>query len=189
MKGELAAVASQYAEATLELAEAADSGQGAAGTTAQRVLEDLKAIREVFEKTEELNLVLRHPAVPAENKKALLIKTFEGKVSDITLRLLHLLADRRRVEIIEAVEEKYEELIRIRQNIVRAELFCSEPLSQADIADIKARLTEHLGKRLELQVEVDRSLLGGLVLKIGDQVIDGSLKGKLQEIEKELTAV
>ncbi|MBK9770114.1 MAG: F0F1 ATP synthase subunit delta [Candidatus Obscuribacter sp.] len=50
-------------------------------------------------------------------------------------------------------------------------------------------MTEHLGKKLELDVKVDPSLIGGVVLKIGDQVIDGSLKGKLKSIEKALLSV
>jgi F-type H+-transporting ATPase subunit delta len=62
-------------------------------------------------------------------------------------------------------------------------------LSDSAIADIKARLTEHLGKKLELEVKVDSSLIGGVVLRLGDQVIDGSLKGKLQSIERALLSV
>ena len=62
-------------------------------------------------------------------------------------------------------------------------------LSESDVANVKARLTEHLGKRLELEMSVDQSLIGGFILRLGDQVIDGSLKGKLRAIEKTLMAV
>jgi F-type H+-transporting ATPase subunit delta len=57
------------------------------------------------------------------------------------------------------------------------------------VANIKAQLTEHLGKRLELDVKVDPSLIGGVVLRLGDQVIDGSLSGRLRAIEAALLAV
>ena len=57
------------------------------------------------------------------------------------------------------------------------------------IANIKARIAEHMGSNLELEVKVDPSLLGGLVLKMGDQVIDGSLKGKLANLERTLLSV
>ncbi|MBA3992408.1 MAG: ATP synthase F1 subunit delta, partial [Cyanobacteria bacterium DS2.3.42] len=72
---------------------------------------------------------------------------------------------------------------------VSASLVSSEKLSDEAVANIKARLTEHLGKRLELEVKVDPSLIGGVVLRLGDQVIDGSLKGQLKAIEKALMAV
>lgn len=68
--------------------------------------------------------------------------------------------------------------------MVGAVLTCAQKLNDSQIQDIKARLTEHLGKKLELDVEVDPSLIGGMILRLGDQVIDGSLKGKLQVVEK-----
>lgn len=183
MKGELAAVAAQYAEAVLELAEKTGAG------TDEKVLEDLKAINEVLAQSPDLVVILNHPAVDGEKKSELLLKAFEGKINDVTQRLLRLLSDRRRLDILKPLEERYAEILRAKKNIVSARLTSSKALSQSEVADIKARLTEHLGKKLELEVEVDKSLLGGVVLRLGDQVIDGSLKGKLAVIEKELTAV
>lgn len=183
MKGELAAVAAQYAEATLELAEKADASM------AEKVYSDLKGINEVFKNAPDMVVVLNHPSVSPDDKMNLLVKSFEGKVNELTMRLLRLLADRRRLDTLPEVEEKFGELLRQRKNIVSAKLSCSKELSASELADIKARLTEHIGKKLELQVEVDKSLLGGVVLRLGDQVIDGSLKGKLSVIEKELLSV
>lgn len=183
MKGELAAVASQYAEAVLELAEQAGHG------TDEKVLDDLKLINTVLEQTPDFVVILNHPAVDGDKKSELILKTFEGKIQESTQRLLRLLAERRRLDTLKPLEEKYAELLRTRKNIVSAKLTSSKELSQSEIADIKARLTEHLGKKLELEVEVDKSLLGGVILRLGDQVIDGSLKGKLAVIEKQLAAV
>ncbi len=187
MKGELEAVAAQYAEAALELAEKTDGPNNFAAS--DRVLADLVGINEVIAQNPDLAIVLNHPAIEADKKSALLLKTFEGKLSDITERLLKLLAERRRLDIIKPLEEKLTTLLRARKNIVSAKLTSSKELSPNEIADIKARLTEHLGKKLELEVEIDKSLLGGVVLRLGDQVIDGSLKGKLATVEKELLAV
>ncbi len=185
MKGELAAVASQYAEAVLELAEQADKS----GQVAEQIMSDLKGINQSFAATPEIQIVLSHPGVAPEEKTTLLLKVFEGKVGDITYRLLRLLADRRRLELLKEIENKYAALLRVRNNIVSARLSSSKELTQSEVADIKARLTEHLGKKLELDVEVDKTLLGGVVLRLGDQIIDGSLKGKLAAIEKQLLAV
>jgi F-type H+-transporting ATPase subunit delta len=62
-------------------------------------------------------------------------------------------------------------------------------LSDAEVADIKSRLTMNLGKQLDLKVKVDKSLIGGVILRLGDQVIDGSIKGKLRELEKVMLSV
>jgi F-type H+-transporting ATPase subunit delta len=183
MKGELAAVAAQYAEAVLELAEGAGKG------TDETVYNDLKLINAVIDQTPDVVVVLNHPGIDGEQKAQLLQKTFSGKIHEVTQRLVRLLSERRRLDVMKPLEEKYAELLRARKNIVSARLSSSKELSQSEIADIKARLTEHLGKKLELEVQVDKSLLGGVVLRLGDQVIDGSLKGKLAVIEKELTAV
>lgn len=185
MKGELAAVASQYAEAVLELAEQADKS----GQVLEQVLLDLRGINQSFANTPEIQIVLSHPGISPDEKTKLLLKVFEGKLNDITYRLLRLLAERRRLELLKEIENKYAALLRERKNVVSALLSSSKELTQSEVADIKARLTEHLGKKLELDVEVDKTLLGGVVLRLGDQVIDGSLKGKLAAIEKQLLAV
>jgi F-type H+-transporting ATPase subunit delta len=187
MKGELEAVAAQYAEAALELAEKADGANSFA--TSERVLADLIGINEVIEKNPDLATVLNHPAVEAPKKLELMLKVFEGKLSDITERLLRLVSDRGRLDILKSLEEKFAQFLRERKNIVGAKLTSSKELTASEIADIKARLTEHLGKKLELEVIIDKSLLGGVILRLGDQVIDGSLKGKLAVVEKELLAV
>lgn len=187
MKGELEAVAAQYAEAALELAEKEDGKDKFVAS--DRVLADLIGINEVIAKNPDFATVLNHPAVEAPKKLELLLKTFEGKLSDITMRLLRLVSERGRIEILKSLEEKYAQLLRDRKNIIGAKLTSSKELSPSEIADIKARLTEHLGKKLELEVIIDKSLLGGVILRLGDQVIDGSLKGKLAVVEKELLAV
>lgn len=189
MKGELAAIATQYAEAILDLAVQADKGGIVEKGNADKLDADLKGVISVFEQTPDLTIVLHHPAVPPERKKEILLRTFEGKVNELTIRLLRLIADRRRLDILFELAERYSHLLRQRKNIVSGKLSSSRELSASQIADLKARLAEHLGKKLELEVEVDRSLLGGAVLRIGDQVVDGSLKGKLAVIEKELMAV
>jgi len=187
MNGDLAQVASQYAEALLELAEG--SGSGNYLERLETIHRDLKAIAEVYNSNHDLSLVLNHPSLSTQDKKDLLLKTFGGKVDELTERLLRLLADRRRLEVLPDLEKPFAELLRRRKNIVSAQLTCSQKLSDKEVADIKARLSEHLGKKLELDVEVDESLIGGLVLRLGDQVIDGSIKGRLSIIEKTLLSV
>ena len=76
-----------------------------------------------------------------------------------------------------------------RLNILEATLISSTKLSDKEVQNIKARISEHMGSKLDLKVEVDESLLAGMILRVQDQVIDGSLKGKLQKIEQSLLSV
>lgn len=183
MRTELRGVAAQYAEAVLDLATA--SG----GDAEEAVLRDLHLINQIVATDKELETVLAHPSFSAEAKMDILRALFGGKIQELTVRLLELLSEKRRLEILQVLEEEYKAKLNYKKNIVAASLVSSEPLSDEAIANIKARLTEHLGKRLELDVKVDQSLIGGVVLRLGDQVIDGSLKGKLKAIEKALLAV
>jgi F-type H+-transporting ATPase subunit delta len=173
MNTELQGIAAQYSEAVLDLAEKANE--------ADKVLAEIKLVNEVIGSDRDMTVVLNHPSISSEEKKKFLSSLFSGKLSELTGTLLNLLADKRRLDILPFIESSYRGLLNKRKNILTASLSCAEPLG--------AQLTEHLGKKLELEVKVDSSLIGGVVLKIGDQVIDGSLKGKLKTIEKALLSV
>lgn len=183
MKTEQARVASKYAEAVIELAcQAGDK-------VAESIADDLKAVNAVVASTADFTIILNHPAIGSGEKKKLLLHLFEGEVNELTTRLLGLLCDKRRLELLPYIEGKYRDLLRVRKNIATATLTSAEPLSDASVASIKTKLMEKLGKQLELDVSVDSSLIGGLVLRVGDQVLDGSLRGKLQVLERTLLSV
>jgi len=184
VKSESEGVAEQYAEAVLELAL-----KPSTPNLENSVGKDLELISEVMQNNPGFQLVFEHPSVPAEEKKAFLVTHFKKHVNDLTMRLLELLNDKRRLALLPQVATKYHALLNERNHIVTAKLVCSDQLGDKSLADIKARLTEHLGKKLELDVSVDSSLIGGFLLKLGDQVIDGSLKGRLRAIEKTLLSV
>ena len=184
MKTERSMVAAKYAEAVRDLAfkEGGDS-------LADTVLVDLKLVNDVITSYPTFQQILDHPSITAEDKRAAIVKAFSGKVSDLSLRLFELLLDKRRLNLLPFIEKQYHELLNEHKRILSANLISAEPINEKAVADIKARLTEHLGKKLELAVEVDPSLIGGLVLRLGDQVLDGSLKGKLRNLERTLLSV
>jgi F-type H+-transporting ATPase subunit delta len=184
VKTELEGVASKYAEAILALA-VAPSAPG----LDEAVGSDLTGISRVMQDSADLRMILGHPSIPADQKKAFLVSLFSKKINELTLRLLELLNDKRRLDLIPQIATKYHSLLNERKQIVTANLVCADQLGDKALADIKARLAEHLGKKLDLEVTVDRSLIGGFQLKLGDQVIDGSIKSKLRAIEKTLLSV
>ncbi len=183
MKREASSAAGQYAEAILDIAHAAGA------SASDLILNDLKSINQVFETNSDLGLVLGHPSVPTEDKRKIIVELFRSRIQELSLRLIELLLDKRRIYLLPAIEQEYRKFLNIRKNIVSASLASADKLSERAVADIKARLTEHLGSSLELDVTVDQSLLGGVVLRLGDQVVDGSLKGKLENLERMLLSV
>jgi F-type H+-transporting ATPase subunit delta len=185
MKTELEAIASQYAEAVLELAFQDKNN----AELAEQINIDLALVNHSIESTPEFKLILEHPSIASQEKKQVIKLVFTGKVQDLTLRLLELLTDKRRLKLLPVLEEQYKEKLKARKEIVTAILLSATALDEGSIANIKASLTEHLGKCLDLEVAQDNSLIGGFILRLGDQVIDGSLKGKLRNLEKVLLAV
>ncbi len=181
MNTELQGIASSYAEAVLDLSSK--------NAQEENVLDELKMVNTVFASDKDMSIIINHPAIRATQKKEILRTVFSGKVSVLTENLINLLADKRRLDLLPFIESGYRELLNKRKNVVSALLTCSETMADANVANIKAQLTEHLGKRLELEVKVDPSLIGGVVLRLGDQVIDGSLNGRLKALEKALMAV
>jgi F-type H+-transporting ATPase subunit delta len=181
MNTELQGIASKYSEAVLELAVSLKQEE--------KILEEIKLISDVIASDREMTVVINHPGIDAAEKKQFLNSLFKGKISELSANLIGLLADKRRLDLIPFIEASYRELLGKRKNIVSATLSCSERLADNAVANIKAQLGEHLGKTLVLEVKVDPSLIGGVVLKMGDQVIDGSLKGQLKALEKALLAV
>jgi F-type H+-transporting ATPase subunit delta len=181
MKSDLSGVATQYAQAIFDLAE--KDGK------IDRVLGDLQTINLALQSTPDFGKMLGHPSIPASEKKKIIVDLFKDKSDDLTMRLVEMLADRRRLEILPALETSYHQLLRDKKGIVVGTLVSAEPLDDKQRAHLESELRQKLGKQLELNLQVDSSLIGGYVLRIGDQVIDGSLKGRLQAIERSLLSV
>jgi F-type H+-transporting ATPase subunit delta len=181
MQTEQSIVANQYASAVIELAEKSGAEEA--------ILKDLTVLNNVINESKELSEILHHPSVPAPEKKKLLADLFGNKLNELTQRLVDLLCDRRRLNLFKAIEEEYRNLLRAKKNIVTGTLSSAEALSENQLSELKDKITKKIGKQIELEVKTDKSLIGGYVLRIGDQVIDGSLKGRLQIIEKSLLSI
>ena len=177
-------VAGQYAQAVLELALAISKD------TEAFVLRDLKLANQYIEISSELAVILNHPGIPLAEKKNILAILFKGKVVELTQRLLELLCDKRKLDLLPQIEQEYQRLFRLRENIVVGTIVCADKLDKASLEQIKEKLRTNLSQAsIELTEVVDKSLIGGYVLRLGDNVIDGSIKGRLQAMERTLSRV
>ena len=101
-------------------------------------------------------------------------------------RLLVMLAERGRLELLPTLLEVYRERLLAHQNIVRASVTSAAPLSGATIEALAQRLSTVTGKQVQLAADVDQSLIGGLVTRIGSTVYDGSVRTQLQKMKQQL---
>ena len=174
-----AKVVDPYAEALVSLA----SAQGLMDTFEA----DIRFMAAVLQATPELGQFLASPLIKAEAKKNLLQQVFADQIHPLLLNALKLLCDRRRIMFLEAVCRRFLELQRKLQNIVLAEVTTAVPLTEAQQQSIRERVRDFTQARgVELQIAQDPTLLGGVIIKIGSQVIDLSLRGQLRRLALQL---
>jgi F-type H+-transporting ATPase subunit delta len=160
---------------------------GAEEGAVERYNEELTRSNAVIEGNGELLAILSNPAYAIEAKREIL-KDVIGKLglSPIVSNFLQLLLDRGRLEFLSEIAESYGVFADELSGIVRPVLTSAFPLENARIEEMKAALAKVSGKQVQLQVQVDPSLIGGIVATIGDKVFDGSVKTQLERIKDTL---
>jgi len=128
--------------------------------------------------------VLRHPRVSPADKKKLLKASLGSAIGTIALRFLELLVDKKRYDIFPLVSANYGRLLAEMSGTVKAVVRTAWPLSSDAQKALAARLKTFAGKDIELDVKEDPELIGGLTVKIGDWVLDSSLRGQLRRMRE-----
>lgn len=168
-------VASRYARALFEGALATQS--------LQAVHNDLTTLGAMLSQVPELSAFLENPTIPLAEKQAFLNERFSTQLHEQTFRLLSLMVENDRPECLSAVVEAFQTLLNTHENTITAEIITAIPLDK----DLAKRLQETLAtvygyKKVDLDTRVDSDILGGVVVKIGDRLIDGSFTGQLHQL-------
>ncbi|WP_027717620.1 F0F1 ATP synthase subunit delta [Desulfovirgula thermocuniculi] len=176
-----AIVARRYAEALYDLA--AETGM------VDRMEKELEAVCEAVRTSAELKKILHHPRITAEEKKGLIKDLFGGKVSPVMENFLYLLVDRKRETLLEEIRERFVDLANKARNIVRAEVTSAVELTAKEKEELQKVLGQITGKNVKVSYQVDPGVIGGVVVRIGDRVIDGSLRARLAAMREHLRKV
>lgn len=128
--------------------------------------------------------VLRHPRVSAADKKKRLAEVLGGRIAERTLRFLGLLIDKKRFDLLPLVAANLARLIADKNNAAKALVRTAMPLSASAQERLKKGLQEFAGKSIELEVKEDPEIIGGLVVRLGDWVMDSSLRGQLRNLRE-----
>jgi F-type H+-transporting ATPase subunit delta len=150
------------------------------------VEEELRVVREVMHYNKELSAVLKSSKLSLERKKDVIRASF-GTVSAYVLNTLLILIDRHREDEIVEVANQFFELANEEMGIADAEVYSTRELTDAERDAISATFAAKVGKKsLRIENIVDSELLGGVKLRIGNRIYDGSLRGKLDRLERKL---
>jgi len=171
-------VARRYAAALFARAKALD--------VVDLVESDLGLITYSLDTIPRLADALHSPLIPAAKKREIVTHIFRDKIHELTLHYLYLLIDKRREALIRYTEPEFIRLANEARGIVVARLTMAVEPTEAELARLKEKLSAHTGKRVELQLQIDPSIIGGVVVRIGDTVMDGSVAGFLAQLRERL---
>ena len=156
--------------------------------TIERVETDLETIDALIRTQPNLLRILRSPVIARPQKKELVRRLFENQVSNLTLRFLNLLIDKRREAVLPEVNRLFRALSYEAENILPVTATVARRLTPEERAHLAEALGHRTGKSIDLAEEVDPELIGGVVLRLGDTIIDGSVAGQLRRLRQRLLA-
>ncbi len=173
-------ISRNYAETLLILARKAEDTAGWGVTLAQ--------LSTAIHSDKTLRLFLESPRVAVAVKVEVLSKALSDKVPYLFLRFLQQLVRNRRQNMIPEISAEYNSMLDRAEGRVFARVTVSRELSEAETETISAQLSQNLGKKGVPQIVIDPAILGGIIVRVGDTVMDGSVRRKLGLLRRRMVA-
>jgi len=174
---EYVTLARPYAEAVFELAKETNSFDTLSA--------DLNYLTQIVDDA-TMAAIIANPKVTKTVLKQVVLDICDGQISDMGKNLVRLLVDNQRLVTVPKIATQYEELKAQHQGYIKVELISVYEVTPEQKAELAATLQRRLGKSIDVDVSLDTSLLGGWLVRAGDQVIDMSLKGRIKQLANEL---
>lgn len=171
-------IARTYAEALLEIARAEDA--------VERYGEQLQQFAGLMETDREFRLFLETPRIDTSIKKATLRDAFGRKLPEKLLRFLLVMIDKRRQRLLPSIADSYSDLVHEHFGRIQVRITAARDLDVKVKAQLKKRLSELLGKEVIPTFHVDERIIGGVIIRVGDRVMDGSIRRRLQLLRRSL---
>ena len=169
-----------YAQSILELATA--QGQ------AVDIGHELADIRQIIDTDETFRLFLADPSISETTRAGVLERVFKGRISQLTYGFLQVVNLKGRLGITTEIAGAYEQLLDDQLGKVDVDLTVAQALSDWELADVQQRISQALGKDAVVHQYVDDAIIGGLVLRVRDKLIDGSVRTQLQQMKEKILA-
>jgi F-type H+-transporting ATPase subunit delta len=171
-------VARSYADALFDLAEAAGELQPYAGQLAQ--------IAELVESERDFRLFLETPRIEPSVKKRTIRDVFEGHVADRLLRFLLVLIDNRRARVLPEIAREYTAMVDEHFGRLEVEITLAAEPDEALEQDLRQRLGRMLDREILPRYRINPRILGGVIVRVGDRIMDGSVRRRLQGLRRRM---
>jgi len=149
----------------------------------EKVLKEVKELLKIFD--EKALKYFKSPVVPVEKKVSLLQQVLSKvEVSPELKKVLLLMAQRNRLGLLREFAQEFENFVNERLGIVKAEITTATEIDDETLGKIRAKIEELFGKKAEITVKLDPSIIGGFIVKVADKVLDASIKTQLENLKK-----
>lgn len=177
------ALANVYAKSLFELAQQAGGQE-----KITELLGELEQICELLRADRRVHEFFASPVIDKNSRSESLKRIFSNRVTDLTLRFLLILNDKTRLSHLEAIAAAYDRLVQEAYGRIEVDVYTAAPVGQQQLDSIRERIKQALGREPVLHPYTEPAMLGGLKLRIGDQLIDGSITNKLRRMKRDLQA-
>ncbi len=169
-------VASRYVKSLLGLAVEQNA--------VEQVNNDMNLFAATVDQSKEFTLMLQSPIIPHDKKKAILEKLFKGKVHPLTMAIIDILTKKNREPLLPAIAKEFHNAYNEYKGIGKATITTTVPMDAALREEIKSIVKKLSSKKdVELIEKVDKDLVGGFILNVGDRQIDTSIKNRLSALK------
>jgi F-type H+-transporting ATPase subunit delta len=172
-------LAKRYAEALVEI--------GKERNALEQYGNDLEAINQTMQESRDFQEVLISPVFPKEDKKNISGSILDKMGIDFMVKnFINLLIDKKRIDQLPGIIQAYAEAVDEINGVTRGRVISAKPLSESELGEITQALSAISGSQVIVTAQVDGSLIGGLVAKVGDKVFDGTIRTQLNQLKESL---
>ncbi len=178
------AISNRYAQALADTVFAP-----ASAVDPRQISAELHAVEEMVQGVRELKTVLLSPAVSNARKRGVVNRLAASvPLSKLVRNFLYVLIDRRRADLLKDIAPAFDAAVDERQGVVRAEVKSAVPLGDGQRSELESALSAVVGQKVRCEFQVDESLIGGVVARIGSTVYDGSVRSRLEGMRSALVS-
>lgn len=150
------------------------------------VYQDLKKIKELINKSKELESFLSNPTITTAQRKNICSKIFKSKIDQLTFKFINFLEHKNRLDYLKNICNAFEATYLDAKNVLKVQIISSVALSKPQVREIQKLFGARLNKDIETEVDVDPTLLGGIKIQDGDTVYDYSIATQLEKFRRKL---
>ena len=174
-------IANRYAEALFQIGEEENK--------TDNLYNELKEVYSLMATNKDLNNVMKSPLVSKAEKIQLIDTLFAGKIDNDLKNFFKILIEKGRIASVKAIETTYKEMLNEKNNILEGYVVSAVPMDSAKIKELESELSKKYNKNVTLENKVDESVLGGVLVRLGNTEIDGTIKTRLDGLKDQLSQV